>query len=191
MSGFSSLHSLPSAAQYRVPFFKSRSTSSHTHFAGTSLVAQISHQCEFIIMACHLVNSPQVTDRSCDSLLALTTTLLPILVDNIHSISHLTSADFPTPRPLETASRSVDMSTSPRLSLMCLAIVLNTSRCQVRGPLNLASGVLGWPHGNANSTNASGSSATRGSHSRDMRSCSSSELYIGSCIIGCLRRCLQ
>ena len=90
-----------------MPFFRSRSTSVVTHCAGTSLVALISHQWAFIAIAVHLVSSPQVTLRSCASLLALTITEQPMRVDSIHRISQDTSADFPIPRPDATAARSV------------------------------------------------------------------------------------
>ena len=104
-SGFSSDHSLPSTDQKRVPFFKSRSTISASHFAGVTRVALISNQWLLIIIASHLVISDQVIERSCASLLADTIVVLPIRVDSIHSTSQLTSADLPIPRPEATASR--------------------------------------------------------------------------------------
>jgi hypothetical protein len=64
-------------------------------------------------MADHLINSAHVTDFSCDSLLALTITLEPILVVNIHNMSHPTSADLPIPRPELTAILSVSKSILP------------------------------------------------------------------------------
>jgi hypothetical protein len=56
-----------------------------------------------IAIVVHFVNSPQVTDRNCASLFALTITLAPIRVLNIHKINQLTNADFPIPRPDATA----------------------------------------------------------------------------------------
>jgi hypothetical protein len=64
-------------------------------------------------MADHLINSAHVTDFNCDSLFADTITELPILVVNIHNMSHPTSADLPIPRPLLTAIRSVSKSILP------------------------------------------------------------------------------
>jgi hypothetical protein len=83
-----------------------------------SFVALISHQCELISIADHFVNSPQVTPLSCASLFALTITVLPIRVESIHRISQLTNADFPIPRPLETAARRVSISNCPRFAAM-------------------------------------------------------------------------
>jgi hypothetical protein len=60
-------------------------------------------------IAAHLDSSPQVTDLSCASELALTTTLDPIRVLSIHRMSQLTKADLPIPRPDATAARSVSI----------------------------------------------------------------------------------
>ena len=145
-----------------------------SHCAGTSLVAEISHQCAFITIVDHLVSSPQVTERNCASLLALTMVVEPIRVVIIHRISQLTSADLPIPRPDAIAKRRVSRLTW--FPLMCSASPRSTSRCHLRGPLNFANGVFGCPHGNANSTKASGSFAILGDHNFAISVCSSAGL---------------
>ena len=147
-----------------------------SHLAGISRVAEISHQCALMTIVDHLVSSPQVTERSCASLLALTMTVEPMRVESIHKMSQLTSADLPIPRPAAMASRSICGSARPLLAAMCSPRSRSTSRCHLRGPLNLASGVFGCPHGNAKSTNASGLSLSDGAHRRAINSCSSSAL---------------
>ena len=112
-----------------------------------------------MIIVAHLVSSPQVTLRNWLSLFAETMTVDPMRVVSIHKMSHDTSALFPIPRPEATAARrACSTASGARFSRMCLVIVLSTSLCQRRGPLNRSSGVFFCPHGNANSTNASGSS---------------------------------
>ena len=185
-SGFSSLHSLPSAPQYRVPLRRSRSTRSVNQFAGCKLVAVGSHQWALRAIVTHLVNSPHVTFRNWFSLLADTMTELPILVVSIHRISHDTSADFPTPRPDDTALRSASINSSlfclPLLSLMNCVILRSARRCHARGALKCSRGVFFCPHGNTNNTNASGSSRSDGLQSCVMSICSSSGEYRGFCI---------
>ena len=150
--------------------------------AGTSFVALTSHQCAFIAIVAHLVNSPQVTVLNWFSLLADTMTELPIRVLSIHRINHATSALLPIPRPELTAIRSASMSSTPWFALMWFVMSRSTLRCHLRGPLNLASGVFSTPHGNMNSTKLSGSSLIWGLHSFAISDCSSSALYIGFCI---------
>ena len=103
-------------------------------------------------------------------------------VVSIHSTSQDTSALLPIPRPDETASRRVSIWTFPLFRWMCALMSLSTSRCHLRGPLKLASGVFFCPQGNTNLTNASGSSASAGDHNSTIRRCSSADVYIGSCI---------
>jgi hypothetical protein len=126
-------------------------------------------------MADHLVSSAQVTERNWFSELALMMTLPPMRVVSIHSTSQLTKADLPIPRPDDTASRRVSIWILLLLPSMCFLMSRSTSRCHLRGPLNLCSGVFFWPHGKANSTNASGSSANAGDHSSTISRCSSSD----------------
>ncbi len=145
-----------------------------------------SHQWALMAIVTHLVNSPQVTLRNWFSELALTMTELPIRVVSIHRISHETSADFPTPRPDDTALRSASINSFSvslaRFSLMKSRILRSVLRCHARGPLKCSSGVFFCPHGNANSTNVSGSSLMDGLQSCDIRSCSSSGEYLMRCI---------
>ena len=137
-----------------------------SHAAGARLVAEGSHQCELMAIATHLVNSPQVTLRNWFSLLALTMTDEPILVDSIHRMSQLTSADLPIPRPEATALRMAwSTALGSLLARTCLAISRSTSRCQARGPLKCSSGVSFCPQGKTNMTNASGSLASMGDQS--------------------------
>ena len=128
-----------------------------------------SHQWALIAIVTHLVNSPHVTLRNWFSLLADTITLDPIRVVSIHRISHDTSADLPTPRPDETALRSASIRSPsvnlPRFSLMKSRMRRSVLRCHARGALKCSRGVFFCPHGNANSTNASGSSLMLGDQS--------------------------
>ena len=139
-------------------------------------MALTSNQWLLMLIASHLVISAQVTARSWLSEFAEMIVVEPIRVDSIQIVSQLTRADLPIPRPDDTAWRSVSKSTSPCCLLICAAISRSTSRCHLRGPLKFASGVFSWPQGNANNTNASGSSAIAGDHRVVISSCSSSGL---------------
>ena len=181
-SGFSADHSRPSTPQYRVPSFRSRSTSSVSHLAGISRVALTSNQWLLRDMDSHLVISAHVTERNCASLLADTMVVEPIRVVSIQMTNQLTSADLPIPRPELVAMRKVSKSTLPLFALMWSASRCSTSRCHLRGPSKCSSGVPFWPHGKTNNTNLSGSSLMAGVHSRLISSISSSALYRVVCM---------
>jgi hypothetical protein len=171
-SGFSADHSLPSADQYRVPILRSRSTISVNHAAGTNLVADGSHQCEFDAIVDHFINSAHVTDRSWFSLLALTITLEPILVDSIHRMIHPTSALFPMPRPEAIASLMALKSTLPWFDATCRPICTSTFCCHSRGPVKCSSGVPCTPQGNTDMTKINGLLQYRGDVICSSSSCS-------------------
>ena len=131
-------------------------------------MADRSHQCELIAKATHLVNSPHVTLFNWCSVFALTITDAPTRVVRNHKISHDTRVDLPIPRPETVESRIISV-TIPRASRVrpsriYVASARSTVRCQSRGPWNFSSGVSFLPHGKANRTNFSGSSATSGVH---------------------------
>ena len=132
-----------------MPFFKSRSTSSVSHLAGISRVAETSNQWLLMLIASHLVISAQVTDLSWLSELAEMMVVEPMRVASIHSVSQLTKADLPIPRPDETARRIVSKSILPLFALMWSAICCKTSRCHLRGPVKFSSGVPLTDHGKA------------------------------------------
>ena len=132
-------------------------------------------------MLSHFVISAHVTLRSCDSELADTMVVEPILVVSIQITSHETSADLPIPRPDDVAILNVSKSIFPLLERMWSRSVSSTSRCHTRGPSKCSRGVPGFPHGNANRTKASGSSLICWLHSVAMSFCSSCGENMGVC----------
>ena len=67
------------------------------------VVAVFDHQWELIDKVSHLPNSAHVLLLNCCSVLAVTITVDPHLVDNIQRIIQATKADLPIPRPEATA----------------------------------------------------------------------------------------